>query len=77
METPDIIDVICKSLVALLVLCVLLASCALSLGAVSQADIEMACADHGQVQQVVGNAWEGIEGTVTVVCKDGRVVEVD
>lgn len=48
----------------------------LALNEQSQEDIQRACGSAG-VRQVVPTAWEAIDGTVTVVCLDGRVVKVD
>lgn len=40
-----------------------------------QSDIQAACARHQGVRQIIDTSDKPIHGIVTVVCKDGRVVQ--
>lgn len=40
-----------------------------------QSDIQAACARHQGVRQIIDTSDKPINGIVTVVCKDGKVVQ--
>lgn len=67
------------------VVCILALLAAVSIGIVlllddgvgpqaKQSDIQAACARHQGVRQIIDTSNKPINGIVTVVCKDGRVV---
>lgn len=65
-----------RTILILLVIAAVIFMAPVVLFPVSPDDIEAKCYQHQGVQQIVTSEYEGVDGMVTVVCKDGTVEKV-